>query len=100
MAIKTFQRGSATYPCGCCGRTTRNTGDEGSVRLCRDCFDLAGLENTISDNGLEDAIAQGWVKPASVLSAIADLARKGGSVSNWQDLKTQIEEHVASTGKA
>lgn len=46
-----FQRGSGVYTCRVCGHRTRATGrgDNENVELCADCFDLAGLENQVSD---------------------------------------------------
>lgn len=50
-----FQRGSGCYACSCCGKMTRSTGrgDNEHCGLCVDCYDLAGIENGISDNGPE-----------------------------------------------
>ena len=47
-----FERGSGCYKCQSCGRTTRATGrgDNEFTKLCAECYDLAGLENYISDN--------------------------------------------------
>jgi len=47
-----FQRGSGVYVCRCCGHNTRDTGGDGSgVQLCDICFELAGEQNHLSDNG-------------------------------------------------
>jgi hypothetical protein len=48
-----FARGSGCYRCEGCGRQTRSTGrgDNENVRLCAECYDLAGIENEISDQG-------------------------------------------------
>jgi hypothetical protein len=47
-----FQRGSGVYTCRCCGHNTRDTGGDGSgVRLCDTCYELAGEQNHIGDNG-------------------------------------------------
>lgn len=52
MVIKKFQRGETTYTCQSCKKLTRNTGgDEKNCRLCLDCYELAGLDNYLSDNG-------------------------------------------------
>lgn len=48
-----FQHGSGVFQCQCCGRNARDTGDNGQLRLCTECFDLAGEENHISDTGGE-----------------------------------------------
>lgn len=77
MAIKTFQRGSAVYKCNSCGRSTRNTGDEGNSRLCYECYELAGIDNEISDNGgmlTEDS----YTKPAYVVELLTTLRNKHG----------------------
>lgn len=44
-----FATGSGMYACRCCGRNTRNTGDNGDVLLCPECYELSGQENHISD---------------------------------------------------
>ena len=55
--IKKFRRGETTYTCECCKKLTRNTGSgEASCHLCVDCFDLGGIENSISDNGVEETL--------------------------------------------
>jgi len=48
-----FTKGSGCYQCTCCKRLTRDDGHGDSVhcRLCTECYELAGLENTISDEG-------------------------------------------------
>lgn len=53
MANKTFRRGQSTYICNCCGRNTRDTHGEGHTQNCYDCYELAGWENHLSDNGEE-----------------------------------------------
>lgn len=54
MALKNFRRGETTYICQVCKKNTRNVGgDEAGCRLCLDCFNLAGIENGLSDNGME-----------------------------------------------
>jgi hypothetical protein len=47
-----FKRGSGCFTCGSCGRKTRDTGDNGNCGLCPECYELAGLENQVSDDGL------------------------------------------------
>lgn len=42
--------GGSTYKCECCGRGTRNTGSQSlGSKTCPQCWDLAGIENEISD---------------------------------------------------
>ena len=49
----TFTRGSGVYKCRCCGRATRDDGNGDSVNVgsCTQCYELAGIENEISDCG-------------------------------------------------
>lgn len=54
MSIKRFRRGETTYTCHSCKKLTRNTGgDERQCDLCLDCFNLAGIDNGLTDNGPE-----------------------------------------------
>ncbi len=59
-SIKRFQaahNGASTYLCRICKHNTRNVGgDEMGVRLCLPCYELAGIENALSDNGLDDTM--------------------------------------------
>lgn len=49
--MKHFRRGQSTFNCGCCGRLTRDTGDNGSVELCPECYELGGEDNMHNDDG-------------------------------------------------
>lgn len=79
-----FARGSGVYACRCCGRSTRSTGrgDNENVSLCAECFDLAGEENSLSDNG------EFYSSREEVLRLIEAVAQKGGNASHWGHLKT------------
>lgn len=47
-----FGRGTGVYACAACTRKTRQTGgDNDSLKLCVECYEMAGLENEMSDNG-------------------------------------------------
>lgn len=88
-----FERGSGMYACRLCGRNTRSTGrgDNEGVRLCEECFELAGEENHLSDNGGT------FYGPAEeILSMIASIARKGGDASKWDHLKVEAEKQIAA----
>lgn len=80
--------GTATYVCRCCKRTTRptGTGDNDGVRLCVECYDLAGKENSLSDNG------EFYDSKANVLALIAAIEAKGGDASCWADLKAEASK--------
>lgn len=76
MAKNTFSKlGGSTYKCDTCGRNTRYTGAQaiGST-LCAQCWDLAGIENEISDGIRTQADAQ-----ARIDSLMADIRAKGGN---------------------
>src|SRR6516225_11864658 len=50
-----FQRfGSGVFVCRMCSRSTRDTGDNGNVRLCPQCYELAGLINEALDTNRDD----------------------------------------------
>jgi hypothetical protein len=83
-----FARGSAVYECRTCLRWTRSTGrgDNELVTLCADCFDLHGEENALSDTGKFHA------RPEAILEMIAFVAKKGGHVSYWDEIKAKAIE--------
>lgn len=85
-----FQRGANNvYDCGVCHRTTRGAGDAFNVRLCGECFELAGIDNTISDNGIEYATENGWVADAQ--AQLKKLAAHGVDVQRvWASLIEEI----------
>lgn len=79
--------GGTTYTCRCCKRVTRptGTGDNDGVRLCEECYDLAGEENSLSDNGAF------YGSPAEVLANIASIKAKGGDASCWAALEATAQ---------
>lgn len=83
-----FTKGIGLYKCRSCERSTRDTGhgDNEHLRLCVECFDLSGLENTVLDGG--DLTAG---DKASIISAVEFLASKGARVSQWDDLLQQAK---------
>lgn len=68
------KRGGSVYTCDTCGRSTRHTGAQslGST-LCPQCFDLAGIENEISDG--HATIEE---KREEIAALIAEIREKGG----------------------
>jgi hypothetical protein len=78
-----FERFSGVYECRCCKRNTRSTGrgDNENVKLCAECFDLGGEENSLSDNG------KFYTGAGEVLRLIEAVASKGGDASCWEELK-------------
>ena len=54
--VSKFVKGSSTFKCACCTRLTRFTGDQAvGAKVCPQCWDLAGYENQLSDDGQLDA---------------------------------------------
>lgn len=83
--ISKFHRGSSVFPCSVCGRKTRDTGVQSAGnKICPQCFDLAGIENEISDGYCTQAERQ-----AEIDAYLADIAAKGGDVSEWAHLKAK-----------
>ena len=73
-----FTKGSGCYICNSCGLKTRSTGDNGQCHLCENCYDLAGFDNTVSDNGIE-SLTEGNI--ADIRNMAANLIQRGGTVS-------------------
>ena len=53
MPRNRFKHGSACFKCRSCGKLTRDTGDNGDVRLCPLCNVKAGNGNSLSDAGFK-----------------------------------------------
>ncbi len=88
--LKHFHRGSATYRCRVCTRLCRATLYEhggGNDGICSECWDLAGIENTISDNGLEES---GYTRN-DALPLLKSLKKKGAPLTNWTDLMKTLD---------
>jgi len=85
-----FQRGSGMYQCRCCKRNTRSVGngDSEHVRLCVQCYDLAGEQNTFSDTGAF------YAGHEEVLRLINEVAEKGGNAAYWDDLKADALKFI------
>jgi len=85
-----FARGSGCYTCRACGRRTREVGDGAQVQLCEPCYDLAGWQNSISDNGpTEDSLEACRTATKTILS-------KGGKLNPddfWAELSQMDEIH-------
>lgn len=75
-----FQRGSGCYKCEACGRKTRNTGAQSmGSKTCEQCWDLAGIENEISD-GHETV----ETLRESIQSLLAKIEANGGdTMQSW-----------------
>lgn len=77
-----FARGSGVYTCRVCHRRTRDTQGEAGCELCRNCYNLGGLENQVNDSA--DRRAEAGLVADEVASEISDLERRGGDASHWR----------------
>jgi hypothetical protein len=81
MKINKFYRGSATFKCDACGRGTRDTGVQSlGNKLCPQCYELAGIENSISDG--HTTLAE---ERATIDAYMTTVAERGGDVSTWRE---------------
>lgn len=66
-----------TYVCRLCERRTRATGrgDNDNVRLCAECYELAGIENAFLDGQGNEALAR------EAKHLLEECQSKGGKVT-------------------
>lgn len=82
MARARFSQGQSTFKCHCCGRRTRDTGDNGSLELCPECFELAGCDNMHNDDDGTIPTPEEMKGYETLLSLIAE---KGGDTQAVKD---------------
>lgn len=85
-SIKSFrpQRfgASPVYVCRVCKHRTRAVdGDEEGVQLCSPCFTLAGLENSLSDNGPSEFTAADKAEVQQLIALL--IKRDGRDAADW-----------------
>ncbi len=73
MKSRTFQKGSGCFKCSSCGRLTRHTTSD-NPDICGPCYELAGFENGVTDNGVEHIA--GYLSDA--VSYYKEIVSKGG----------------------
>lgn len=79
MSTKHFSKGSATFHCHVCNRLTRDTQGT-NVELCAECYEVAGIENELSDNCYNGTAAEAQ-KEIDVLNQRA--VNKGGVIPGY-----------------
>jgi hypothetical protein len=80
-----FRSGSGVYVCRCCGIRTRETGSgEAGCELCVDCFEIAGIDNGINDDGRAPTERE----RVELEQRVANIASKGGSVATVREWNT------------
>ena len=72
-----FRPGRSTFICGVCGRRTRDAGQAISSECCLECFELAGLDNTVNDGcaPLDEVAAERDALVARAIARGGDAAR-------------------------
>ena len=70
-----FQRGRSTFTCKICQRRTRDTGQSEDSGLCFECWELAGYDNHVNDNG-PAAMAE---VQSTVEALLATAVERGGN---------------------
>lgn len=67
------------FPCKVCGRKTRDTGAQSvENKICPQCYELAGIENDISDGHTSMLAARPQIE-----ALIGEIIAKGGNVAEW-----------------
>ena len=92
MAYQTnrFKAGSGCFKCRMCKRNTRDTGDNGSVELCPQCYELAGYENTVLDGEALTAGDEANIKAAfAQLRDFPDASAK--AIAGWRETFSILE---------
>ncbi len=80
MMVRTFHRGSSVFPCNVCGRKTRDTGVQSvGNKICPQCYELAGIENEISDGYHTFEERKDQIK-----EYMDEIAAKGGDITDWK----------------
>lgn len=90
MAVSKFQANwsrRSTYVCRICSQNTRETGlGEQGVELCALCYDLAGFENSMNDDGLVEA----QQFKDRVLKLIGKVEARGRGDAGWRSVFSKL----------
>lgn len=96
-----FSRGRGVFACETCGHNTRGTADSADSRCCQPCYELAGYENSCSDDGPE-RFTDGMF--ADVERQLAVIAERGGdakrAADDWSGLYAALAAWQAKRGTA
>jgi|SRR5580692_2183686 hypothetical protein len=87
-----FTRGQSVFLCHICGRSTRDTGDNGQCELCPQCYEIAGWDNQFNDD-----VRLPTADEATSLACLLDTIRKLGG--NAERVKEHNEYAFPSTGR-
>lgn len=93
MRNNRFNHGRSTFTCSTCGRLTRLSGQGQDSECCFECWELAGYQNSVWDNGNLGG-ADG-----TVLELLRTIERRGGDVArvraDFKDLFDVVDETQA-----
>lgn len=79
---------SGVFTCRVCERQSRETGVQSmGSELCPECYELAGIENEISDGYTTLADRKDLID-----TYIARIKSKGGDASEWQQIFFPVED--------
>lgn len=96
-----FSRGRGVFICETCGHNTRGTSESADARCCQPCYELAGFENSCSDEGPEGFTDSMFAEVESWLTKIAE---RGGTydrqANDWSGLYTALAAWKAKRGAA
>lgn len=89
-----FRRGGrGVFPCGICTRKCRETREQSmGSDLCTFCWQLAGIENEISDGHVTLAD-----RKSSIWELVYDIERKKGDASSWRETFPSVFESETKT---
>lgn len=76
-----FEKGTGCYKCNVCSRLTRSTGrgDNERANFCVECYEVAGIENQLSDHGYTSPEEKAALE-AEIAALNAACIAKGGKL--------------------
>jgi len=69
------------FNCACCGRRAREV-DQGGNGTCQECFEIAGLDNYINDNGYTTDTPEYKTTLKECEGYLKTIEKRGGKVEN------------------
>lgn len=93
-----FQQGTGMFACESCGRQTRHTGTQSSgSKCCDNCYELAGFQNSIWDNGVEGLTAGDWAEVRRLWAVVCEKGSRERGIQGIEELITELEKLDAPT---
>ncbi len=79
MTNDRFRKGRSTFTCVVCGRLTRETGVQSvGSECCPDCYELAGVYNSVVNDG--EATAAEYA--GTIRACAQNIVKKGGTLDS------------------